>query len=144
LALLLSFPPSISAAWSIAFLTASSPAVARASRTSPWRTGRVVAQYLSEHAGLYNELVPLVLQGDAEGFGKFKDHFGATAIARAITKKAGGGPEESCGKSQVQVTAPYRASVSPLLKKPPQRPSGWESREEKNNLKDYLQNMLPE
>jgi hypothetical protein len=108
------------------------------------RTQPAVAQYLSEHAGLYNELVPLVLQGDAEGFKKFKANFGATAIARAITNKSGGGTEDSCGKSQVQVAAAYRAAVSPLLKRPPQRPPGWESREVRNALNDYLQYMSPE
>ena len=105
------------------------------------RTEPEVAHYLSEHAGLYEELVPLVLQGDAEGFKKFKAHFGATAIARAITNKAGGGEEGSCGKSHVQKTAAYRQCVRPLLKTPPDRPKGWQSQEEKAGLRDYLRDI---
>ncbi len=89
------------------------------------RTQPAVAQYLSEHAGLYDELVPLVLLGNAEASKKFKAHFGATAIARAITSKSGGGTEDSCGKPQVQKTAAYRAAVPPLLKKPPEVPADW-------------------
>ncbi len=108
------------------------------------RTQPAVAQYLREHAGLYNELVPLVLLGDPKASKKFKAHFGATAISRAITKKSDGGTGDPRWKSQVQKTAAYRAAVPPLLKKPPQRPLGWESPEENAALGDYLRDMLSE
>jgi hypothetical protein len=105
------------------------------------RTDPAVAQYLSENTNLLNELVPLVLQGDAEGFKRFKAIFGATAIARAITKKAGVDQEDICKKSHVQKTETYRHYVSKLFKRPPERPVSWLSREEKANLSDFVREL---
>lgn len=103
------------------------------------RTSPAVAKYLSEHSGLYNKLVPLVLKGDTVAFKEFNKNFGATAIATKIAE--GAGEPGSCGKSQVQKTVQYEQHVKPLLRKPPERPSGWRSPKTGAALHDFLNDM---
>jgi hypothetical protein len=108
------------------------------------RTELAVAEYLGKNTGLYNNLVPLVLKGDQDGFAKFQKTFGATAIAKKITEMAGNKETDICTKAHVQKTKCYGVCVKPLLKKPPEIPQGWIPPESDGSLQDYLRHMEAE
>jgi hypothetical protein len=83
-------------------------------------------RYLSDRAGLYQELVEAVLRGDTIALRRFQDEFGPTACARHVAEETGadGNEVEICRiKSAVQQTALYQERIKPVLACQP--PRGW-------------------
>lgn len=104
---------------------------------------RFLERYLSDRAGVYQGLVPVILSGDAAAQREFRDQFGPTTIAGHLCKQQGTaeyGQEMNRIKKAIQETRLYRDRIKPLLAKPPRAPKDWRPRD-KDGHDDIINQM---
>lgn len=90
------------------------------------KTERHVAAHLAAHKSEYVRLARDVLDERSGAQLEFERTFGATPIAKAITQRVGTKHQRACDRRDVHKTDSYTGLIQPLLRKPPEKPQGWE------------------
>jgi hypothetical protein len=98
-----------------------------------------VAAHLAAHKSEYVRLARDVLDERSGAQLEFEKTFGATPIARAITQRVGTKHQRACGRRDVHKTETYTGLIQPLLRKPPDKPEGWE-----RYVEEHLGERLPD
>ncbi|MGB2819474.1 MAG: hypothetical protein WBF17_00730 [Phycisphaerae bacterium] len=106
-----------------------SPTDGKPRRAPAWpvaKTDGHVAAYLAARKETYLELARDVLDDRARANEEFQEKFGPTPIASEITEKVGTGIHRACRRQDVAKTLTYRKLLQPLMRKPPEKPVGWD------------------